>query len=147
MLWTALQVVSDCNTLLTPFLPASAQKVHETLGREGTWAAMPEIREVADDMPVEPVGIGVPEAGRTYVIMGDYADQQATWGRVDMVPGTALSKPKPLLPSSIRAGGTGPWAPVSRVLAQLLAVGLSSDFFRACPGLLQAHRLGVEPCS
>ena len=116
VLWTALQVVSDCNTLLTPFLPASAQKVHETLGREGTWAAMPEIREVADDMPVEPVGIGVPEAGRTYpVIMGDYADQQATWGRVDMVPGTALSKPKPLFAKlDPELAETGPeWAPVN----------------------------------
>ena len=116
VLWTALQVVSDCNTLLTPFLPASAQKVHETLGREGTWAAMPEIREVADDMPVEPVGIGVPEAGRTYpVIMGDYADQQATWGRVEMVPGTALSKPKPLFAKlDPELAETGPeWAPVN----------------------------------
>src|SRR5699024_2993723 len=69
VLWTALQVVSDCNTLLTPYLPASAQKVHETLGRDGVWAAMPEVREVQDDMPVEPVGIDLPEAGRTYPVI------------------------------------------------------------------------------
>ena len=31
VLWTALQVVSDANTLLTPYLPSSAQQVHETL--------------------------------------------------------------------------------------------------------------------
>ena len=77
---------------------------------------MPEIREVSDDMPVEPVGVGLPEAGRTYpVIMGDYADQQATWGRVDMVPGTALSKPKPLFVKlDPELAETGPeWAPVN----------------------------------
>lgn len=38
VLWTALQVVSDCNVMLTPFLPFTAQKVHETLGRTGEWA-------------------------------------------------------------------------------------------------------------
>ncbi|WP_295627941.1 methionine--tRNA ligase [uncultured Corynebacterium sp.] len=116
VLWTALQVVSDCNTLLTPFLPSSAQKVHETLGRDGVWAAMPEVREVSDDMPVEPVGVGLPEAGRTYpVIMGEYSSQQATWGRVEMVPGTALSKPKPLFAKlDPELAETGPeWAPVN----------------------------------
>ena len=116
VLWTALQVVSDCNTLLTPFLPASAQKVHETLGRDGVWAAMPEIREVEDDMPVEPVGVDLPAAGRTYpVIMGDYSDQLATWGRVEMVPGTPLSKPKPLFAKlDPELAETGPeWAPVN----------------------------------
>ena len=64
VLWTALQVVSDCNTLLTPYLPHIAQQVHETLGREGVWAAKPEIREVTDNMPVELVGVGLPEAPR-----------------------------------------------------------------------------------
>ena len=117
VLWTALQVVSDCNTLLTPYLPASAQKVHETLGRDGVWAAMPEVREVQDDMPVDPVGIDLPEADRTYpVIMGDYTGQQATWGRVDMVPGTPLSKPKPLFTKlDPELAETGPeWAPVQK---------------------------------
>ena len=32
VLHTALQVVSDANTLLTPFLPHASQKVHEALG-------------------------------------------------------------------------------------------------------------------
>ena len=45
ILHVALQVVSDCNTLLTPFLPHSAQKVHELLGGEGVHAPMPEIRD------------------------------------------------------------------------------------------------------
>ena len=41
ILHTALQVVSDVNTLLTPFLPHSAQGVHEALGGTGIWAAQP----------------------------------------------------------------------------------------------------------
>ena len=43
ILHVALQVVSDCNTLLTPFLPHSAQQVHELLGGTGVHAPMPEI--------------------------------------------------------------------------------------------------------
>ena len=58
----ALQVVSDCNTLLTPFLPHSAQKIHELLGGTGVHAPMPEIREV-DDLDGGP---GYP------IITGDY---------------------------------------------------------------------------
>ncbi|PRQ12470.1 methionine--tRNA ligase [Corynebacterium sp. 13CS0277] len=117
VLWVALQVISDANTLLTPYLPATAQKVHETLGREGVWAAMPQIVEVTDDMPVDPVGVGLPEKGRTYpVIMGDYAAAQATWARTPLVAGTPLAKPKPLIQKlDVELGETGPeWAPVVR---------------------------------
>ncbi|WP_025252358.1 methionine--tRNA ligase [Corynebacterium vitaeruminis] len=117
VLWTALQVISDCNVMLTPYLPHTAQKVHETLGREGVWAATPEIREVVDDEPLELVGVGLPELGQTYpIITGDYANQQATWGRVEVVPGTELAKPKPLIAKlDPELGETGPeWAPVSK---------------------------------
>ena len=87
VLWTALQVVSDCNTMLTPFLPHTAQAVHETLGRDGVWAALPEVVEVTDDQPVEPVGAGLPEKGRSYpVIMGNYRDQQAVWMTLCQAP-------------------------------------------------------------
>ena len=116
VLWTALQVVSDCNTMLTPFLPHTAQAVHETLGRDGVWAALPEVVEVTDDQPVDPVGAGLPEKGRSYpVIMGNYRDQQAVWTRVDVVPGTALSKPRPLIAKlDPELAETGPsWAPVN----------------------------------
>ncbi|MFL0578186.1 methionine--tRNA ligase [Dietzia sp. 179-F 9C3 NHS] len=115
VLWTALQVVSDANTLLTPYLPASAQQVHETLGRSGVWAAMPRVEEVVDDMPVQPVGAGVPAEGRGYpVITGDYRDQQAHWGRTDVVPGTPLSKPTPIFAKlDPELADTGPaWAPI-----------------------------------
>ncbi|AZA11039.1 methionine--tRNA ligase [Corynebacterium gerontici] len=116
VLWTALQMVSDCNTLLTPYLPHTAQKVHEALGREGVWSGMPEIREVADDMDVHPVGVGVPEQDTTYLtISGDYEAAQAQWCRVEVEPGTPLAKPKPLIAKlDPELGETGPeWAPVN----------------------------------
>ncbi|QGU06781.1 Methionine--tRNA ligase [Corynebacterium occultum] len=117
VLWTALQVVSDCNVMLTPFIPHTSQKVHETLGREGIWAATPKVVEVTDNMPVEPVGVGVPEPGQTYpVIMGDYKAQQAVWKRIDIVAGTTLAKPAPLIAKlEPELGETGPeWAPVQK---------------------------------
>lgn len=117
VLWTALQVVSDCNVMLTPFLPFTAQKVHETLGRDGVWAAQPEVHDVVDDIPVELVGVGLPPENHPYpIITGDYTAQQAAWKRVDVEPGTALSKPKPLVAKlDPELGETGPeWAPVQK---------------------------------
>ncbi|MCG7278372.1 methionine--tRNA ligase [Corynebacterium imitans] len=115
VLWTALQVVSDCNAMLTPFLPHIAQQVHETLGRTGVWAAAPRIEEVTDDADYELVGTGLPEKGQKYLtITGDYTDQQAVWGRVNIEVGTELAKPKPLVAKlDPELGETGPeWAPV-----------------------------------
>ena len=115
VLYVALQVVSDVNTLMTPYLPFSAQKVFETLGGEGIWAAQPEIVEVKDESPRTPVGAGLPEEGNSYpVIMGNYTDQKATWQRIELTPGTALSKPKPLFQKlDPELAETGPeWAPV-----------------------------------
>ena len=37
VLHTALQVVDDAKTLLTPFLPHSSQQVFQALGGTGTW--------------------------------------------------------------------------------------------------------------
>ena len=48
VLHVTLQVVDDAKTLLTPFLPFSSEKVFHLLGGEGTWSAMPELREVED---------------------------------------------------------------------------------------------------
>ena len=115
VLWTALQVVSDCNAMLTPFLPHTAQRVHETLGRTGIWAATPKVEDVVDDADYTLVGVGLPEQGQTYpVITGDYTQQQATWGRVEVTPGTELAKPQPLIAKlDPELGETGPeWAPV-----------------------------------
>ena len=117
VLWTALQVVSDANVVLTPYLPFSAQRVFETLGGSGVWAAMPQIHEVLDDSPAQPIGVGLPESQRSYpVIMGDYVNQLAAWRRFEVVPGTALEKPKPIFAKlDPELAETGPeWAQVAK---------------------------------
>ncbi|MDQ2881038.1 MAG: methionine--tRNA ligase [Actinomycetota bacterium] len=106
ILHTALQVVSDANTLLTPFLPHAAQQVHEQLGGTGVWSAQPQIRTVSE--LVEGAGPDYP------VISGDYAAEQARWHSVPIEPGRPLTKPTPLFPKLDPAlGDTGPdWAPI-----------------------------------
>ena len=76
VLHVALQVVSDANTLLTPYLPHSAQKIFEALGGEGIWASQPQIVEVTDGELTYPT------------LQGDYAAQQATWASQPIVAGT-----------------------------------------------------------
>jgi methionyl-tRNA synthetase len=108
VLHTALQVVDDAKTLLTPFLPHSSQKVFEALGGTGVWAAEPEIREVTDfNDDVEGV-VDYP------VITGDYAAEQAVWNRRDIEVGRPLIKPTPLFTKlDPTLGETGPpWAPL-----------------------------------
>ncbi len=83
---TAAQVVSDANTLLAPFLPHSAQKVHETLGGTGVFAPQPRIDEVTD----------LDDDSRHYpVITGDYRDVPA-WASARLAPGTPVAKPTPV---------------------------------------------------
>jgi methionyl-tRNA synthetase len=104
ILFVTLQVVSDVNTLLTPFLPHSCQKVYEMLGGEGVWAAQPEIRYVNE-------GEGLPDYP---VLTGDYASAKAVWSSRPIVPGTPLDKPIPLFPKlPDELAATGPeWAPI-----------------------------------
>jgi methionyl-tRNA synthetase len=85
ILHTALQVVGDCNTLLSPFLPHSAQKIHELLGGAGTFAPMPEIHEVED----LDGGPGYP------VLTGDYS-AFPVWQSRPIEAGTELAKPSPV---------------------------------------------------
>ena len=113
ILHTALQVVDDAKTLMTPFLPHSSQQVFAALGGNGVWAAQPEIRTVtdfADDVE----GVGAPEARNYPVLTGDYATQQAVWARRDIVVGRPLAKPTPLFTKlDPGLGETGPdWAPI-----------------------------------
>jgi methionyl-tRNA synthetase len=108
VLHTALQVVQDANTLLTPFLPHSAQKVHEALGATGVWAAQPQVTEVTD--------LDVPD--REYpVLTGDYANEQAKWESTPIEIGRPLNKPTPLFAKlDPKLGETGPeWAPIAPV--------------------------------
>ena len=87
VLGVAAQLVSDANTLLAPFLPHSAQKIHEALGGTTPFAPMPEIREVDDlDLP-----------GRSYpIITGDYTGTANTWSRKLLVPGTVVPAASPV---------------------------------------------------
>jgi methionyl-tRNA synthetase len=100
---TALQVVSDANTMLTPFLPHASQKIHEALGGTGVWAAQPDLVEVDE------------EGGPSYpVLTGDYTAQQAHWGSTTLPVGRPLAKPSPLFTKlDDTLGETGPsWAPI-----------------------------------
>jgi methionyl-tRNA synthetase len=85
ILHVALQAVSDCNILLTPFLPHAAQTIHELLGGSGVHATMPSIVDVED----LDGGPGYP------VLTGDYTGG-ARWMSVPVRAGTALAAPKPV---------------------------------------------------
>ncbi|WP_062461842.1 methionine--tRNA ligase [Demequina soli] len=86
VLAVAAQLVSDANTMMSPFLPHSAQQVHEALGGTGVLAPMPQMNEV-DDLDL---------ADRHYpVIQGDYRSV-AGWGRTDLVAGTVVPAPSPI---------------------------------------------------
>jgi methionyl-tRNA synthetase len=87
VLHTALQVVDDCKTLLTPFLPSSSSRVHAQLGGEGEWAAMPKLLEVD-----EPTAAGSPSYA---VLTGDY-QTAARWKRTPLAVGRPISPPTPV---------------------------------------------------
>jgi methionyl-tRNA synthetase len=90
VLYVALQVVDDCKTLLTPFLPSSSEKVHKLLGGEGTWAGMPELHEVSEGEAGEQAGVN------TYgVLTGDYRGG-GRWESTPLRAGTPLSPPTPV---------------------------------------------------
>jgi len=88
VLHVTAQAVSDCRTLLSPYLPHSAQKVHEALGGSGTVSPMPELREVTDL-----------DDGRPYPILtGDYRQGETLpqWRSYPVVPGTPVAAPTPI---------------------------------------------------
>ncbi|MDX6323941.1 MAG: methionyl-tRNA synthetase [Nocardioidaceae bacterium] len=85
VLHVATQAVSDCNTLLSPFLPHSANAVDRVLGGAGGLQPMPHLDEV-DDLDGGP---GYP------IITGDYTTH-ARWERRPVVPGTTVDKPTPV---------------------------------------------------
>jgi methionyl-tRNA synthetase len=88
VLFVTAQAISDCRTILSPFLPHSAQAVHEAFGGTGTVSPLPEIREV-DDLDGGP---GYP------VLMGDYrlGETLAGWESTPIVPGTVVPAPAPI---------------------------------------------------
>ena len=88
VLHVAAQAVSNCRTLLSPFLPHSAQAVHEALGGTGTVSPMPQIREVQD----LDGGPGYP------ILAGDYRQGVTLpeWGPAPIVPGRPVPPPSPV---------------------------------------------------
>jgi methionyl-tRNA synthetase len=85
ILHVAAQAVSDCNTLLAPFLPHSANRVHTVLGGEGEFMPMPRIEDVED----LDGGTGYP------IITGDYSATPA-WGRLPVRVGAPVPRPAPV---------------------------------------------------
>jgi methionyl-tRNA synthetase len=85
ILHVALQAVSDCTTMIAPFLPQTSQQVHELLGRDGVLAPQPELREV-DDL----------DGGPAYPILtGDY-QTSVRWQRDLLNVGNPVAPPTPL---------------------------------------------------
>jgi methionyl-tRNA synthetase len=85
ILHVTAQAVADCNTILSPFLPHSANAVDRVLGGRGDVAPMPVIEEV-DDL----------DGGPSYPILtGDYS-ATPTWERHPIKVGTPIEKPAPV---------------------------------------------------
>ena len=90
VLHVALQCVSDCNTLLAPFLPHAANKVHLVLGGEGEFVPMPRIETVDELDPDNGAGlVSYP------VISGDYTSTPR-WESRPVTVGAKVEKPSPI---------------------------------------------------
>ncbi len=85
VLHVLVQCVLDLNTVLSPFLPFSANAVDEVFGGSGAIQPMPELREVED----LDGGAGYP------ILTGDYTTA-APWARRPVVAGTPVGKPTPV---------------------------------------------------
>ena len=84
VLHTLAQCVVDLNTMMAPFVPFSANLVHEVMGGQGEFMPMPVAREVTDL-----------DDGRPYrIITGEYSETPR-WQPREVEPGTAVAKPKP----------------------------------------------------
>jgi methionyl-tRNA synthetase len=91
ILWTLAQVVTDLNTMLSPFLPHSANEVDRVMGGTGEVAPMPRIEEVEDLDVHEDDG-----SPRRYpIITGDY-EGFPTWERHPVLVGREVGQPHPV---------------------------------------------------
>lgn len=85
VLHTAAQAVWDCNRLLAPFLPHSANQIHLTLGGTGQLMPMPRVEEVTDL-----------DDGHPYpVITGEYSGTPR-WESSPVPVGAPVAKPSPI---------------------------------------------------
>ena len=86
VLGTLVQVISDLNTMMSVFLPHSSNAIDAILGGAGDIAPMPQLVEVEDL-----------DGGDPYpIITGDYTNVRP-WEPRDVVPGTPIAKPKPVI--------------------------------------------------
>ncbi|MFW5469110.1 methionine--tRNA ligase [Knoellia sp. CPCC 206435] len=84
VLHTLIQCVSDLNTILAPFLPHAANRVHAFLGGEGEFIPMPVVEDVS--------GLDG-DADRTYpVITGSYSSTPR-WESRPVTVGAPIAKP------------------------------------------------------
>ncbi len=90
VLHVAAQCVLDCNTLLSPFLPHSSNKVWAAYGGQGEFMPMPRIDHVEDLDPDDGAGLGFYP-----IITGDYS-ATPPWERRSIVAGTPVAKPTPI---------------------------------------------------
>ncbi|MGZ4718785.1 methionine--tRNA ligase [Oryzihumus sp.] len=85
ILHVTAQAVLDCNTILSPFLPHSANAVHTTFGGTGEFMPMPRIDEVTDL-----------DDGHPYpVITGEYS-HTPEWASRPVDVGASVNKPTPI---------------------------------------------------
>jgi methionyl-tRNA synthetase len=85
VLFVALRAVDSLKTLLTPYLPFSAQRLHELLGYDTT---------LAGPLSYEEIGEG---GGRKHVVLtGDYESWTGAWEPSALPPGQVIREPRPL---------------------------------------------------
>ena len=85
VLHVVAQCVADLNTILSPFLPFSANAVDAVFGGSGEVQPMPELQEVED----LDGGAGYP------ILTGNYTGVRS-WERRAIEPGTPVGKPAPV---------------------------------------------------
>ena len=90
VLHVAAQCVLDCNTLLAPFLPHSANQVWAAYGGEGVFMPMPHVEHVEDLDPEHGAGLHVYP-----IITGDYSGTPP-WESRPVAVGAKVDKPSPI---------------------------------------------------
>jgi methionyl-tRNA synthetase len=90
VLHVAAQCVLDCNTILAPFLPFSANAVWTTFGGEGEFMPMPRIDHVEDLDPGDGAGLHIYP-----IITGDYS-ATPSWESRPVPVGATVDKPTPV---------------------------------------------------
>jgi methionyl-tRNA synthetase len=84
ILYVALRAIDSLKVLLTPFLPFSAQRLHEMLGYDDVLAGPLDFRTIV-------------EGDTEHVVLtGDYASWSGRWEPSRLSSGQAIREPKPL---------------------------------------------------